>query len=658
MGIKRGKIIKGSVVALVLLLLLSTVGTTFAAQRFTDVPENHWAKEYIEKVHELGIIEGDEDFATFKPNEKVAYFDGIVMIAKLLEVDEELANKVTQINKDFLEEMNILEKHKKGIAIAISAGIVSEDAIRLAVKEEKLENITKVDVCIFLTRSMNLEQIAKNKELVVLPFKDFDLIPEKATSYIEVMLEQGIISKKGDAEGKFNPESSVNRAVMSKMLSMAYDYIQENKIEIDIEEENEDINVDEDDGKLDNNETEVEETDDKNQESNEEEKVETFKITGVITGTLKTKNIINIKIKKDNGEEELYQANSEAEAKVDGEEINILDVKEGTVVEAVVTEENVILELDATSYENQYTGTVASVSNVLGPVITIKTEIDGEVKKKIFYGTENLIVLLDGKEVELMDLNEDDAVDLKTKDGGVVKIIAQSKNREFEGTLFKVDFDESPVIEIQGQDGNMMEFKLSEDTKIFRNSSLKHFIDLKTGDYITVYTKYDNITEVEARTVNTEISGILSSILIANTSKLTITNESGKEETYIISNDSNVKVEGKYKSIYDLRLGHKVNLLLEGNVIVDLNAEKVVQESRYIGDLIYINKESQVIMVKTEDGQNKLINTTNATSFMDVDGSVRDIGSLDIGDELLIVCRYDGVTFIAKNIVIMEKGQK
>lgn len=661
MTIKNSKITKGFIVALVLLIVLSSVSTVFAIQRFTDVPEGHWAKEYINKMHNLGIITGDEDFATFKPDEKVGELDGIVMISKLLEVNVELASKAIEANKDFLEEMKISNEQKKDVAVALSAGIVSKDTLKKILNDNTSEYINKVDVCIFLTRAMNLEEEANKKEFIFLPFTDAEFIPAKQASYIDMMIDKGIISKKGDSSGNFNPEAPVTRAVMAKMLSFAYDYIQENKVKIIIDEDdgqvnnNEDTNEDKDDNE--ENDSSNSSNDQQNEQDQEEENIKLLNITGTITGTLKTKNTINIKILTDDGDETLYQANSEAKATLDGEKISIMDMTEGAVVEAEITEDNEILSLEATSFEDQYSGRVVSIANVLVPFITIEFDKGNKTEEMYFYGTEEMTVILDGEEAKFGDLEKGDSVDLKTKEDEVVKIIAESKNREFNGTLLKVDFDEKPLIVIQDYNDEVKEFKLDNETQIVRNGKEIHFIDLKSGDNIKIITEYDKIKKVEAEVVRTEVSGILSSILIANTSKLTITNDSGKETTYIITNESNIKVEGTYKAIYDLRLGHKVNMELEGNVIVNLTAEKVEQESRYIGDLIYINTDSQVIMIKAEDGQNKMINTTAQTSFMDVDGKKRTMDYLEIGDELLVVCTHDGVTFIAKNIVIMPKDE-
>lgn len=650
MTIRNSKITKGFIVALVLLIVLSSVSTVFAVQRFTDVPEGHWAKEYIDKMHNLGIITGDEDFATFKPDEKVGELDGIVMISKLLEVNVELASKAIEANKDFLEEMNISNEQKKDVAVALSAGIVSKDTLKKILNDNTSEYINKVDVCIFLTRAMSLEEEANKKEFVFLPFTDAEFIPAKQASYIDMMIDKGIISKKGDASGNFNPEAPVTRAVMSKMLSLAYDYIQENKVKVIIDEDD-----DKDDNEVDK-EVDKEEDKEEDKEDNKDD-VKILNITGTITGTLKTKNTINIKILTDDGDETLYQANSEAKATLDGAKISIMDMTEGAVVEAEVTEDNEILSLEATSFEDQYSGRVVSIADVLVPFIIIEFDKGNKTEEMSFYGTEEMTVILDGEEAKFNDLEKGDSVDLKTIEDEVVKIIAESKNREFNGTLLKVDFDEKPLIVFQDYDDEVREFKLDNETQIIRNGKEIHFIDLKSGDNIKIITEYDKIKKVEAEVVRTEVSGTLSSILIANTSKLTITNDSGKETTYIISNESNIKVEGTYKAIYDLRLGHKVNMELEGNVIVNLTAEKVEQESRYIGDLIYINTDSQVIMIKAEDGQNKMINTTAQTSFMDVDGKKRTMDYLEIGDELLVVCTHDGVTFIAKNIVIMTKDE-
>ena len=49
--------------------------------------------------------------------------------------------------------------------------------------------------------------------------------------YVYVLLEIGVVDKKGDGEGYFRPTSTIKRDVMVKMLSTSYDYIMKNPIE-------------------------------------------------------------------------------------------------------------------------------------------------------------------------------------------------------------------------------------------------------------------------------------------------------------------------------------------------------------------------------------------------------------------------------------------
>ena len=69
----------------VLALLFTSVMPAFAAQ-FSDL-EGHWAKEYMEKLVERGIINGYSD-GTIRPEGKVTAAETFVMLANLYSLND------------------------------------------------------------------------------------------------------------------------------------------------------------------------------------------------------------------------------------------------------------------------------------------------------------------------------------------------------------------------------------------------------------------------------------------------------------------------------------------------------------------------------------------------------------------------------------------
>ncbi len=627
-------------IALVAMIMLTPLGAY--AQEFTDVPDTDWAAGYISKVNSLGILTGYDD-ATFRPNRNVTNLEAIVSISRLFEINDEDTQKIIEKHKDFVNEMSLPEWGQKGVAIASEVNFASEEDLRGILSDSGLENVKKVDVCKYLVAAMGLEEEAKSKVIVSLPFKDAAEVEAKDAPYIEVLLDKGIIDKSGDSDGNFNPNDTVNRAVMSKMLSMVYDYMfvhQKLKISFD-----EDTNDGENNNITGSNEVGNDE---------EQDQKEPFTITGTITGVLKAGNMMNLKILKDGGEEELYQVVSNTEAILDGKEISIFKIVAGVIVEAVVTNDYDVLSIDATSVEREYSGQLSSIIKGAKSMVVIEDDNNDDIPVVTI---DNVAVYINGQAADLDDLKEGDLVNVKIKNDYAIKIVAESKTKEYTGKLTTIDFDNAPIIEIEDPYENIKRFALDDSAVIIRNGEQVDFIDLKLGDQIDLTTEYWDVIKIDARVVRTETKGIVNSIIIANTSKLVVANESGEESTYLLSNDADIKVEGKYKSIYDLRLGHEVSLELESNVIVKLDAKKVEQEFRYIGELIYKNIASSVIMIRTDDGENILINLSQDTIVIDVIGTKKSISTLKTGNELLVVSTNDGVTLMGKNIVIMKESE-
>lgn len=631
------KILKRTLsIALVIMITLTSLGAY--AQEFTDVPDNHWAAEYISKVNSLGILTGYVEDATFRPERNVTYLEAIVSISRIFEIDDEDVDKIIEKHRSFLDDMILPDWAEKGIAIALEVELVSEDELSEKIMNGSSESAKKVDVCKYLVAAMKLEEEAHDKVIVVLPFKDRAQVEAKDAGYIEVLLDKGIIDKSGDSQGNFNPNGPVSRAVMSKLISMVYDYMfvhQKLEISFDGNTSNEE----------DNNVT----------DSNEEQdSKESFTITGTITGVLKAGDMMNLKILKDEGEEELYQVNSDTEAILDGVEISALKIVAGVIVEAEVTEDHEVLSIDATSVEKEISGKLLSI--IHGPKSMLKIENDAEEEHPVV-AIEEVAVFINGQVADIEDLREGDLVNLKIKNEYVIKIVAESKTKQYTGKLKTIDFDNLPIIEIEDSNKSIMKFSLKDTVVIIRNGEQVDFIDLKLGDEINVTTEYGEVLMVEAEVVRTKITGIVNSIIIANTSKLVVANDNGEESTYLLYNDADIKVDGKYKDIYDLRLGHEVTLELESNVIVKLDAKKVEKEFRYIGELIYKNVTSNVIMIRTVDGENILINLAQDVLVIDVIGTSKPLSNLRLGDELLVVSTSDGVTLTGKNIVIMKESE-
>jgi len=225
----KKSVLKITVTSIALLLILgSSIG--YANTSFTDVSSNHWAMTYITKMNNAGIITGFDD-GTYKPNLDVPVSQAIVMMVRLIEPDQGEINTALSIYSDLLEEVGVEGWAKNQMAYGLLKGIITEEELRDSYVNAKVRTAKKLEICRYLTRALGLEDEAKGKEIIVLGFNDNIMIPDEDKPYVSMMIDIGVIDQYGDVLGNFNPEGSMNRAIMAKILSVALDYREEIKME-------------------------------------------------------------------------------------------------------------------------------------------------------------------------------------------------------------------------------------------------------------------------------------------------------------------------------------------------------------------------------------------------------------------------------------------
>ncbi|WP_081627869.1 S-layer homology domain-containing protein [Caldisalinibacter kiritimatiensis] len=489
MHMKMRQLKNAKFVSLFVVALLILSSSLAYAQVFTDVADDHWASEYIKKMNRLGIITGYDD-ATFRPNDSVTKIQAVVMMARLFDLQDDEKDEMKDRYENFFEEMDIEPWYQEGLAIALSKGIVSKEVVEKEFYEDgKATPAEKAEICIYLTRAMGLEEEAKNKTIIYLPFTDVELIPSKVQPYIDVMVDKGVINSKGDGEGKFNPNSTVTRAIMAKMLSVAYDYIDENDVELDT---------------VNNNGT-----------TNETKVEETTTVNGTISGLIKGNTEVYMTIKDEDGDKIAYIVNEDTDISIDGKDADMEDLEEGLIVEAEVTEEHNVVTLKAESVIEEYSGKLKSLIIFDPAMLTIeyKNEED-ETQTKGFYIADEVEITLDGEEADIDDISEGDIIDIEVKNNRVEKIDAESRYKEIEGNIVEVKFDPEPVLVVKDEDEIIHEYLIDEDADIERNDKNVELTDLRKGDEVEVKIEYNIITDIEAEVVEGEDEGIIKAILI------------------------------------------------------------------------------------------------------------------------------------------------
>lgn len=173
---------------------------------FSDVGEEHWAREYVEQLYREGIISGisaDE----FAPDETVTREQFVKLLV--------LALKLNTVGDDAPFKDNIKgEWYHDYLNIAYNSEIVngvSEDYFGVG------QNIIRQDIAVMVSNALKLLDYDFS-DTQDLSFNDNDKIDDYAKDSVKLLKNAGILS--GDENNNFNPLDNATRAEAAKIIYM------------------------------------------------------------------------------------------------------------------------------------------------------------------------------------------------------------------------------------------------------------------------------------------------------------------------------------------------------------------------------------------------------------------------------------------------------
>ena len=182
----------------------------YQSVNFSDV-ENHWAKESVECLAQMGILRGvgNDDFF---PDGKVTRAEFITMIARTFEMG-------TDTKKSVFSDVDALDWYGESVLAAFEAGIISEaDRFRPnePITREEMTKIVTNTMFIYLYEPKNL--ISYQNE-----FSDSGDISDWAVTPIAVAATLGIV--RGNEQKCFLPKENTTRAEAATVLYRMMDRI-------------------------------------------------------------------------------------------------------------------------------------------------------------------------------------------------------------------------------------------------------------------------------------------------------------------------------------------------------------------------------------------------------------------------------------------------
>lgn len=264
----------------------------------------------------------------------------------------------------------------------------------------------------------------------------------------------------------------------------------------------------------------------------------------------------------------------------------------------------------------------------------IKVKLD-DTKHVVFYDVnsttksyrekinDQIKITLDGKEASYEDLKLDMLVDLKYNNEKLVGISAQKDGKslnslELKGTVSTVvsATDGKRYIYINMASGDVKFYELKADAIITSNAISARFDEIKKDDVVEFSVEEGLVKEIRFKKKNTLLEGVLSSITIEQSPKLSIKIAENTKE-FAIHKDVVIEKNGVKKALGDLSSGDIIKIELLFNEIVMIKATG--SENKEVG---YIQKvvlaSPNQLVIKDAGGKEKTFNVReNVIVYLD-----------------------------------------
>jgi len=212
-------------IGVVIIILIPSTSYSENTFYFSDVPDNHWAKEYIYNLWDLGIIKGNLNEANelvFGINNKVTRAEFLAMAVRLIDKDLLSSEEIRFV--DVREEDWFYEVVKVGVQKGI---IIQSEEEYPNMEFNPNQFITRLEMAKIIVRAMNYDNLGR----ILHDTKVFDDI-YKDNGYIKICKDLGIMKGKYDSEGKlvFGPNNEALRTEAAAIISRVHSIL-DNKLE-------------------------------------------------------------------------------------------------------------------------------------------------------------------------------------------------------------------------------------------------------------------------------------------------------------------------------------------------------------------------------------------------------------------------------------------
>lgn len=574
----------------VLMLSVMLIGNSGISLAATDVTTSHWANTQIESVSGKIIMPVYTD-GTFKPDSVVTSLEVIVSIYRAVKtaglLDNVQMGTITTKHETSLKTLGIPQMLAPygsdtypALAYALEYNILTLAEIKVFITGSTLTNVKKVNAVVFIAKALNAYKQENLNKIILLSYKDSAEISLSAIKYVNLAIEQGIISSKGDAYGKFNPNNSINRATLATLTDGLYKLL-----------------------------STIENTQPTTQPTTQPATTDAtnttpinFEAEKIFSGKVKTVNDAEqtISVINTSGKTESYLLDeaviTEAGYKGTFESITLGAQIELTLKDGVVT--TAALEKSLSRVE----GTFVFLTDNIG-ITNIRKSIKVLLPSKLhdFRNVyDDTLVTINGVPAKATDIKAGNKVIVLYDGYDAKRVIAYSELYEFTGIMNKALDSKVPgKFEVTLESGNIVSTMTTATGITYISGSV-----FNGGDIVKATLKNGVLTRLEYIGQAKTLVGTLSGINIKKIPELTLTLANAKNETYALA--SKVKLINALGenalSIYDLRLAQEVTVDIGiGGITKVQLGRKIVAEAMGIKVTVSQVVDSSNILIVTDE---------------------------------------------------------
>jgi hypothetical protein len=183
---------------------------TETAAEFSDVPDDFWAKDYVQYFVQRNIVTGYED-GTFKPEEPMSRAAVAAQIEdsfEFAETEQENATNFEDVGQEYWAQPAIRSTNRTGFLNGYPGDVFRPE-----------RPMTRTEVLVALVSGLDLKP-SGNPEEIVEVYQDADQIPAWAVEKVAAATEAGLVVSYPNTD-TFSPNEPATRAEVSAMIYQA-----------------------------------------------------------------------------------------------------------------------------------------------------------------------------------------------------------------------------------------------------------------------------------------------------------------------------------------------------------------------------------------------------------------------------------------------------